>query len=138
MYELESSIQNKIFDFNQLKEVLEHAGYSLSGAWEYDHGYFDYRLAKDDAYHFLRIPFHTLNGQIEDKNVAVKLDQPYILTHKYQNDVDATAESSVVQAAFNQFQTPVEKDADIPGEYIEKGKQVLAQLEVILDHIHRK
>ncbi|MFC4404810.1 YugN family protein [Gracilibacillus xinjiangensis] len=135
MYEIESPIRNRMLVYQQLKEVLEHAGYSLGGAWEYDHGYFDYKLAKDDGYHFLRIPFHTVNGQIEDKDVLVRLDQPYILTHKYQNNVDERAESSVIQAAFNQFQTPVEKDADIPSKYIEKGKQLLDQLEVILDHI---
>ncbi|SER99765.1 YugN-like family protein [Gracilibacillus ureilyticus] len=137
MYEIESAIKDRKFEYKQFKEVLERAGYSLGGAWEYDHGYFDYKLGSDNGYHFLRIPFHTINGQIEDKNVMIQLDQPYILTHKYQNDVDENAESSVIQAAFNQFQTPIEKDADIPAEYIERGQQVLSQLEVILDHLNK-
>ncbi|WP_058306863.1 YugN family protein [Gracilibacillus massiliensis] len=135
MFELDSTIENKVFFYREVKRILEKEGYALGGAWEYDHGYFDYKLANDDGYHFLRVPFHSLKGEIENENAVIKMDKPYILTHRYQDDVDAYAESSVIQASFNQFQTPVEKDADIPTSYIEKGKIVLENLEVLLEQI---
>ncbi len=135
LFELDSTIENKVFFYREVKRILEKEGYALGGAWEYDHGYFDYKLANDDGYHFLRVPFHSLKGEIENENAVIKMDKPYILTHRYQDDVDAYAESSVIQASFNQFQTPVEKDADIPTSYIEKGKIVLENLEVLLEQI---
>ncbi len=135
MYELNSTIENKVFSYQLVKGIVEKEGYALGGAWEYDHGYFDYKLANDDGYHFLRVPFHSLKGEIENENAVIQMDKPYILTHRYQDDVDAYAESSVIQASFNQFQTPVEKDADIPSVYIDKGKVVLNNLEVLLEQI---
>jgi hypothetical protein len=138
MYELQSTIENKVFPFQQIKIELEKAGYSLNGAWEYDHGYFDYKLANEDGYHFLRVPFHAINGDIDSDEAIIKMYTPYLLTHQYQNNVDAYAESSVMQAAFNQFQSPTDKDADIPSQYVTKGKQVLSELEVLLNNIPSK
>ncbi|GAE94016.1 hypothetical protein JCM21714_3141 [Gracilibacillus boraciitolerans JCM 21714] len=135
MYELDSTIEKKVFPYQQVKGVVEKEGFSLGGAWEYDHGYFDYKLATDDGYHFLRVPFHSIKGEIENENAVIKLNKPYILTHRYQDDVDAYAESSVMQASFNQFQSPVEKDANIPTPYIEKGKIVLKNLETLLNQL---
>ncbi|SHM91889.1 YugN-like family protein [Gracilibacillus kekensis] len=135
MLELDSTVENKVFFYREVKRILEKEGYALGGAWEYDHGYFDYKLANDEGYHFLRVPFHSLKGEIENDNAVIQMDKPYILTHRYQDDVDAYAESSVIQASFNQFQTPVEKDADIPTPYIEKGKIVLQNLEVLLEQL---
>ncbi|WP_244535149.1 YugN family protein [Gracilibacillus kekensis] len=135
LLELDSTVENKVFFYREVKRILEKEGYALGGAWEYDHGYFDYKLANDEGYHFLRVPFHSLKGEIENDNAVIQMDKPYILTHRYQDDVDAYAESSVIQASFNQFQTPVEKDADIPTPYIEKGKIVLQNLEVLLEQL---
>ncbi|WP_228552382.1 YugN family protein [Gracilibacillus salitolerans] len=135
LYELDSKIENNVYSYQQVKDILEKEGYALGGAWEYDHGYFDYKLANDGGYHFLRIPFHSVRGEIEHDASVIRIDKPYLLTHRYQDDVDAYAESSVIQAAFNQFQAPIEKDADIPSNYIEKGKVVLQNLEVLLTQI---
>ncbi|ENH97112.1 hypothetical protein J416_06672 [Gracilibacillus halophilus YIM-C55.5] len=132
MYPLESSINEKVYPFTQLQEKLETYGMSLGGAWEYDHGYFDLKLADDGAYHFLRIPFRALQGSLDEKEAMVQIDQPYLLSHRYKNDVDAYASSGALEGAVNQFQTPVEKDADIPHEYIEKGKEALQRLEGLL------
>lgn len=138
MYELQSIIENKVFSFQQLKRELEKRRYSLNGAWEYDHGFFDYKLADDDGYHFLRVPFHAINGDIDSADAIIKMDTPYLLTHQYQNNVDRYADSSVMQAAFNQFQSPTDKDADIPRQYVTKGKQVLLELEEMLNSLPNK
>jgi hypothetical protein len=135
LYELDSKIENHVYSYQQVKAILEKEGYALGGAWDYDHGYFDYKLANDGGYHFLRIPFQSERGEIEHDAAVIRMGKPYILTHRYQDDVDAYAESSVIQAAFNQFQAPTEKDGDIPSNYIEKGKVVLQNLEVLLAQI---
>ncbi|WP_066192609.1 MULTISPECIES: YugN family protein [Gracilibacillus] len=131
MFPLESTVTDRTFDYQKAKGILEGQGFSLGGSWDYQHGSFDYKLANDDGYHFLRIPFRAIRGEVEQDAVIV-IDSPFILTHRYQNDNDSTAESGVLQASFNQFQTPIDKDGDIPSKYVEHAKVVLNNMETLL------
>ncbi|UOQ85344.1 YugN family protein [Gracilibacillus salinarum] len=138
MYELDSTIKGKDYYYKQVKTILENEGYTLGGAWDYDHGFFDYKLANDGGYHFLRIPFHSIHGEIDNDNAVIRMDNPYILSHRYKDDIDASAKSGVMQASINQFQTPKEKDAATPSAYIEQGKVMLQNAEVLLAQINNE
>ncbi|GAB2543923.1 YugN family protein [Gracilibacillus alcaliphilus] len=133
MYALNSTLTNQTYNYQAIKDFLEEQGFVLAGNWDYQQGYFDCKLANQDGYHFLRIPFETVNGEVEQPEAVVQLGSPFVLTHRYQDDVDQTADSGVLQASFNQFQTPVEKDGDIPKVYIEQAEQKLRLVEKTID-----
>ncbi|WP_163536595.1 YugN family protein [Gracilibacillus sp. YIM 98692] len=137
MHEIDSVVENKRFPFRHINALLSNQGFVLGGAWDYDHGLFDKKIEHNDGYHFLRIPFQTIEGDIEVKDAIIQLGKPYLLTHLYQNDVEGHADSGVFQGPFNQFQSPVEKDADIPSDCIEIGEQALEQVEKAIAQIDR-
>lgn len=134
MIELTSSVVGKKYDLYKLEQILKPLGYSIGGNWDYDHGSFDYKIDVEDGYQFLRVPFKAIDGQLDSRNCTVELQTPFLLSHQYEEDVDLDhSEIGNVSAMFNQFQAPVNKDADIPTENIEKGKVLVKELEEALE-----
>lgn len=132
MIEIPSKIEGQSFDLYDLEQKLKPIGYSIGGSWEYDHGSFDYKIDSEVGYQFLRVPFKAIDGQLDSHNTTVQIGTPYLLAHKYQIGLDDHANNGNFSASFNQFQEPQDKDASIPEEYIDKGKALVRELEVIL------
>ncbi|MHC0038407.1 YugN-like family protein [Pseudoneobacillus sp. C159] len=133
MIELSSSIIGKQYDLYKLEQLLKPIGYTIGGNWDYDHGYFDYKIDNQDGYHYLRLPFRAVDGQLDARNCTVELETPFLLSHVYEAGVDEDHSSiGNASAMFNQFQEPVEKDGDVPSNLIDKGKTLLKELESIL------
>ncbi len=104
MIEIESNIEGKHYSLYKLEQTLKPKGYTIGGNWEYDRGFFDYKMGNDNGYQFLRIPFFAVDGQLDSHNTTVKFGRPFVLSHVYQSGIDETANISNVTAAFNQFQ----------------------------------
>lgn len=128
MIELESSIEGKKFSLIDLEDTLKPLGYSIGGGWDYDHGSFDYKIDDEDGYLFLRIPFTAVDGSLDQRGVLVEVREPYVLNHKYEGGLDKQADTNR-NALMNQFQEPVEKDAEVDEQYIEIAKQRLKEVE---------
>ena len=83
-----------------------------------------------------RLPFEVLRGnvddQTEDNDASVKLTTPYVLRHLYREGNDPEAQMRTVGALLDQFQAPVDPDADVHAEWIEKAEQVLRDAETKL------
>lgn len=133
MIEIESTIEGKRYDLYKLEQKLKPIGYSIGGNWDYDHGSFDYKMDDHEGYQFLRVPFKSIDGQLDSRNCTVELQRPFLLSHLYEDGVDDDAQSSNWNASFNQFQEPVDKDASFPDKFIDKGKSLVKQLENVLD-----
>jgi hypothetical protein len=129
MIELRSNIEGNKFSLIELEEALKPLGYTIGGGWEYDHGSFDYKIDDKDGYMFLRIPFQAIDGALDQKGVLVEIREPYLLNHKYQAGLDEGAKVTNVNALVNQFQEPVDKDSDVPEEYIKTGEELLKEVE---------
>ncbi|WP_335870376.1 YugN-like family protein [Bacillus sp. 2205SS5-2] len=134
MIEIPSKLAGQSFQLYNLEENLKPLGYSIGGNWDYDHGYFDYKIDDDEGYQFLRLPFVAVDGQLDSKGVTVEIGTPFLLSHDYQRGLDDHADAGAFSGTFNQFSEPQDKDANFPEELIEVGKQHLKEVEDVLLH----
>jgi hypothetical protein len=130
--EIPSKLDGQMIELYDLEQKLKPLGYSIGGNWEYDHGYFDYKIDSEGGYQFLRIPIKAVDGQLDYPNTMVQIGTPFLLSHKYQIGVDDHANIGNFSASFNQFQEPQDKDASLVDEYIDKGKALVKELEAEL------
>jgi hypothetical protein len=132
--ELSSSVVGKQYDLFKLEQLLKPKGYAIGGNWDYDHGYFDYKLDnQEDGYQYLRLPFRAVDGQLDSRNCTVELQTPFLLSHEYQDDIDQDHSAiGNASALYNQFQEPKNKDAEVPSNLIDRGKALIQELETIL------
>jgi hypothetical protein len=132
MIELSSKIEGQHYQLYKLEQLLKPLGYSIGGGWEYDHGYFDYKIDDEVGYQFLRIPFQSIDGQLDSRGATVQLGKPFLLSHKYQIGVDDHASAGAMSGSFNQFQEPQDPDASVSEEYVHTGKELVKELENVL------
>jgi hypothetical protein len=127
-----SELENKVEDFTTLHDFFGGFEFTLGGNWDYEHGYFDRFL--DEAHKvWLRIPFEvtsgTLDGDSDASNAIVKLGTPFVLKHIYNEGLDPEAVPNVYGSLINQFQEPVDKDADVETHWVEQAKHILHEVE---------
>ena len=132
MYEIQSKIEGKQFDLYKLEQKLKPIGYTIGGNWDYDHGAFDYKLDDQESYQYLRVPFTAIDGELDARGCTVELGRPFLLSHQYEDGIDEHGDTGNFSASLNQFQAPVDKDADIPSRYIDRGKRIVSDLENVL------
>jgi hypothetical protein len=132
MIELPSKLEGKTFALFELESKLKPKGYVIGANWDYDHGYFDYKIDDADGYQFLRVPFRAINGQLDSNGATVEILRPFLLSHKYQGGLDDHAAIGNVSASFDQFQEPKDPDAEFPEQYISLGKAFVHDLEKLL------
>ncbi|MBS4195189.1 YugN-like family protein [Lederbergia citri] len=134
MFEINSTIEGKEFNLHKLEQLLKPKGYVIGGNWEYDRGFFDYKMADDGGYQFLRVPFTAVWGELDTPGVVVKLGTPFVLSHVYQKGLDDHADSSNMSASFNQFSEPEDSDGSLDEKYIQMGKDLVNELETIVSY----
>ncbi|TWI52953.1 YugN-like protein [Halalkalibacter nanhaiisediminis] len=136
MHRLSSAVIGKQFKLKELEDKLKPLGYSIGGGWEYDHGYFDYKIDEDVGYTFLRLPFQAVDGELDQRGVTVQLGQPYLLNHKFNRGLDDNVEPTEgivpMNSLVNQFQDPVDKDATIDEKYLPTAHSLIRELELTL------
>lgn len=132
MIEIPSDIEGQQFDLYKMEQKLKQIGYSIGGNWDYDKGFFDYKINDDDGYQFLRLPFTAVDGQLDEIDCTVKIGRPFLLSHLYEKGLDDDASSSNFSVSFNQFAEPVDKDASFPEKYMKIGKSLVRELESVL------
>lgn len=132
MHEINSTIEGREFNLHKLEQLLKPKGYVIGGNWDYDRGFFDYKMADDGGYQFLRVPFTAVHGELDTPGVIVKLGTPFVLEHVYQKGLDDHADSTYMSASFNQFSEPEDPDGNLDEDYIQMGKDLVKELETIL------
>lgn len=126
---LNSDIENKIYPLYVLEDLLKPEGFVIGSNWDYEKGSFDLKIDDQGVYYFLRIPFYAVAGSLDYPGVTVRVDQPFILAHQYQKGFDEEGLGGAVRGAVDQFQSPVNADADVPEEYVKIGKSFLKNIE---------
>lgn len=132
MIELASKLEGELFKLYVLEQTLKPMGYVIGGNWDYDHGFFDYKINDEVGYQFLRIPFQAMDGQLDSQGTTVQIGKPYLLSHKYQIGLDDNVDVGNINASFNQFAEPQDPDAQFPDEYLSLGKELLKEAEKAL------
>jgi hypothetical protein len=130
MIEVPSQLEGHSFNFYRLEQELKPLGYVIGGNWDYDHGYFDYKIDDEVGYQFLRVPFTSVDGQLDSQNTTVQIGRPFLLSHKYQIGLDDQVGGN--SPTFNQFSEPQDSDAQFPEKYIDLGKSLVKELEDLL------
>ena len=132
MIPISSSIEQKEGRFVDVRQSLESLGFTLGGGWDYDHGYFDKALDNENKV-WLRIPFHVLEGNLdsetEDTETTIRFGTPFVLHHVYNEGIDPEARSMSSGGLLDQFQDPVDPDADVDPQYVQMAGELLAKVE---------
>jgi hypothetical protein len=112
--------------------VLHEFNFILGGNWDYEHGYLDRSLDEENKV-WLRIPFHVMSGEFDGNadhsQAIIRLGTPIVLHHRYNEELDTEAKIHVVGALVDQFQDPIEPDADVEQHWIEVANQLLDRIE---------
>ncbi|UCZ52507.1 YugN-like family protein [Bacillus shivajii] len=131
MIEVPSQIENNEYKLIDLEKKLKPLGYVIGGGWEYDHGYFDYKVGEGERYLYVRLPFTAVDGeQLDTKGVHVRLGRPFLLAHKYQDGLDDHVHDP--SPWVNQFSEPEDKDASFPPEMVNTGREYVQELEQVI------
>ncbi|XWU18121.1 YugN-like family protein [Bacillus subtilis] len=134
MIPIPSTIDGQSFLLQELEQVMKPLGYVINGGWEYDHGYFDYKIDDRDGYLFLRVPVNAVQGSLDERGAAVRIGTPFMLRQVLQTDVDDQAEGGPFQSLFNQFSEPERRDAEIDPVFLDIGASLVKELEDVLLH----
>lgn len=132
MYPLKSKLTNQSFPLYSIETELKNQGFVIGPNWDYDHGSFDLLMANDGGYQYLRLPFNVISGSLDEKGAVIQFENPFLLTHVYNEGIDDVVEGGSLTSSFNQFQEPIDKDAKVPRKYQEKGLDILNTIEAIL------
>lgn len=132
MIPIESAIEGRRFNLHKLEQLLKPRGYTIGGNWDYDKGFFDYKMADEGGYQFLRIPFTAVDGQLDRRGAVVELGKPFVLNHVYQRGLDDHVDVGNMTASFNQFQEPEDPDGSVDDKYVDRGRRLVGDLESLL------
>lgn len=133
MIQIDSSIEGMRFNLHKLEELLKPRGYTIGGNWDYDRGCFDYKMANDDGYQFLRVPFTAVEGELDRAGAVVRLEKPFVLNHVFQAGIDDHAHIGNATASFNQFAEPEDPDGTVDDKYVKMARRLVNNLEKILN-----
>ncbi|NOU92154.1 hypothetical protein GC093_02745 [Paenibacillus sp. LMG 31456] len=119
--------------FDEIRNYLHEFDFSLGGNWDYEHGYFDRHL--DEAHKvWLRIPFEVthgaLDGDADSTDAIIHLGTPFVLKHIYNEGLDKEAKVNFTGAMIDQFQEPIDKDAPVEDQWVDKAKELLQKVEL--------
>ncbi len=77
MISIPSSLEGQSFLLRELEQVLKPIGYTIGGGWEYDRGFFDYKISDQDGYLFLRIPVEANKGHLDERGPPLQSAHPF-------------------------------------------------------------
>ncbi|MCA0986583.1 YugN-like family protein [Guptibacillus algicola] len=132
MIPMDSVLEGKTIELSIMEDKLRQLGYSYGGGWEYDHGYFDYKIDDEDGYLYLRVPIKAVKKELDADGAIVQIGQPFMLHHMYQAGVDPGGNIGNITASFNQFQEPTDKDAEVDEKWLKFGERYVKQLDAAL------
>ncbi|MCR2807943.1 YugN-like family protein [Paenibacillus soyae] len=137
MIPIHSAIEGKEKKFTEMQVRLEEHQFTLGGNWDYDGGSFDRALDESNKV-WLRLPFQVtdgnIDGELSENNAQIRFGAPYVLKHLYNEGNDPEASVRLFGAMFDQFQAPVNPDADIEGKWVERAKDVVREIERDIAH----
>ncbi|MCR8659385.1 YugN-like family protein [Paenibacillus endoradicis] len=141
MITITSQVAGKQLAYDEMNQVSAGLGFMLGGNWDYDGGFFDQSLDTENKV-WLRVPFKVINGEIASEvghsNAYIELSEPFVLNHLYNEGNDPSGDVGIISASFNQFQAPIDPDAPVSDEWLEKGKQAVVRLEAALKPLMHK
>jgi hypothetical protein len=132
MIPLQSTLENYEDQFMTIKQALADYKFELGGNWEYKMGYFDRNLDNDNKV-WLRIPFQVTDGNLDSESsengAKVRLGEPFVLKHLYNEGLDPEASVMTYKALVDQFQDPVQADAPVESHWVDQARTLIKEVE---------
>lgn len=133
MKPISSALENREYEFDTIHEYLQQNQFTLGGNWDYDHGYFDRHLDEGHKV-WIRIPFTVAKGtfagaETPNPDVAVRMGSPFVLKHLYNEGLDAEAVPRTYGALLDQFQDPVDKDAQVEESWVKQASAIMQKVD---------
>ncbi|MBB6731156.1 YugN family protein [Cohnella zeiphila] len=132
MIPLHSRLTSSVRDYRPVRDALTERGFALGGAWDYDNGSFDCALDEENKV-WLRLPFQVTDGHLDgespEADAQIRFGSPFVLKHLYNEGLDAEAQPRTMGALFDQFQDPVDADAEIEPQWVDKARRRLQEAE---------
>lgn len=132
MISLQSALEDVEAQLSEAKTYLHTYGFTIGGNWDYDHGCFDHSIDGVNKV-WLRIPFQVTQGNLDreqdDKQAKIRIGVPFVLKHVYNEGTDPKAGFMTYGGLIDQFQDPIEKDAEIEQKWVEKASVLLQKIE---------
>lgn len=132
MIPISSSIEGKEKKFTEMQVRLAEYQFALGGNWDYDAGSFDRALDAENKV-WLRLPFQVTDGNIDselsENNAQIRFGKPYVLKHVYNEGNDPEASVRLFGALFDQFQSPVDPDAEIEPRWMDRANEMVRIIE---------
>jgi hypothetical protein len=131
MLKLQTNLNGKQTQYGLARDVLAEHGFDLGGSWDYSWGVFDTVLSRNENETvYLRIPFHVLDGEVEQNDASIEFDIPYLVKHVVNMGLDKDENSLLTTTGINQFQDPLDTDAQIKqkDKWGEIGEKAIEQV----------
>lgn len=132
MIPLQSNLENMETSFATADQNLNKFNFTVGGNWDYEHGCFDRNLDEANKV-WLRIPFEVTSGTFdpEQDNVQadIRIGTPFVLKHLYNEGLDKEAGLMTYRGLVDQFQDPVDKDAEVEQEWVNEAAGILRLVE---------
>ncbi|WP_284141397.1 MULTISPECIES: YugN family protein [unclassified Virgibacillus] len=114
MLKLKTELEGRTAYFGAAHHMFTSNGYTLCGNWEYDKGSFDGILWREHGETiYIRIPFHTINGLLDDYDAYIQFNTPYVIKHVVNIGLDKDENSLLTATGISQFQEPLDTDGNI-------------------------
>ncbi len=137
MFILESELDQFEGELGHIKAELEKAEFTLGGNWDYEHGFFD-RALDEGKKLWLRLPFETTGGKLDSEidgaDTTLRFGKPFVLKHVYNEGLDGESTVGVYRFLIDQFQSPLDPDAELSGEEVKVAEAALRRAESMLLH----
>lgn len=114
MLKLQTAIEGKRANFGEAWRLFKSHGFSFCHNFDYDQGKFDNLLHRDGPESiYIRVPFFVVEGVLDHRSAYIEFGQPYVIKHIVNFGLDWDENSLLTSTGLNQFQKPLDKDANI-------------------------
>ncbi|MCT6925261.1 MULTISPECIES: YugN family protein [Bacillales] len=134
---LETALVGREAKYGLLRSQICKYGFSIGGNWDYDKGSFDVALWREGGTTiYLRAPFVVVEGEMDCYDCIIRFQKPFIIKHIVNMGLDYDESSWLDATGASQFQSPVEKDAEIcqKSKWMNVGQDVIENQ--LIPYIH--
>lgn len=136
MLQLDSAIEGREGHFGLLRDKIKCHGFCIGGNWEYHKGSFDVVLWRERGETiYLRVPFIVTEGELDAYNTRIRFLKPFVIKHIVHVGLDYDESSLFDATGANQFQKPIDKDAEIhrKNRWVEMAEKMV--LDVVMPFV---
>ena len=142
MLKLQTDLEGQKAYFGVVRDCIRDLGYNLGGNWDYDKGFFDHTLCREEGETiYIRIPFTVTDGELDKYDTSIEFGTSFVIKHVVHVGLDSDDTSLLDATGFRQFQSPIDTDGNITNKnrWIHAGEVAVQELlDCLLENQHLK